>query len=359
MNILSRLPVKSLVRFKAVCKPWFDFITSPHFIKLHLKNPIASHNLLILSDPCDADVSEFSLLAHNDDIPDADHVFVKIPLPFQLDPDDVVRVFDSCNGLVCLGLNFLTAVLLWNPATRQFRFVPLPEMRTFGPLPAVGLGYVEDGSDYKIVRISQDFKLSEKMVVWVYTMSLDSWKKLDLSLVYMQLQCRAPVMVNGILHWLTNRFVSGNLIVAFDVNEEVVRHVSVPDNFGSRFGISRQLVVVLGCLSIVVFSDSNAMSGGIEIWVMAEYGVEGSWSKLFTLEQLEVVVRPLRSWKDGELLFRYEDEGSKKLMSYDPFKKRKQYYSDFKSSSFQVFNYVESLESVEGGRRAVCGDIEC
>ena len=101
------------------------------------------------------------------------------------------------------------------------------------------------------------------------------------------------------------------------------------------------------------------MSGGIEIQVMAEYGVEGSLSKQFTLEHLEVVLWPLRSWKDGELLFRYEDEGSKKLISYDPFRKRKQYSSDFKSPSFQVLNYVESLESVEGCRRAVCGNVPC
>ncbi|KAL3533567.1 hypothetical protein ACH5RR_007088 [Cinchona calisaya] len=350
-NILTKLPVKSLLRFKLVCKSWCEFITSSYFIKLHLSNPITTHNLLILSHLNDYDVSEFSILTQNDNFPDADNLFVKMPPPFPLDPDEFLHVFDSCNGLVCLGLKIMPKLVLWNPATRKFRFVPLPERRTFGmPLPAMGLGYVEDTGDYKIVRIAQDYKLSEKMMAWVYTLSSDSWKQLDLCLVNMLMQLRAPVSVNGFLHWLTNRFVSGNFIVAFDVKEEVVRHIAVPDNYGSSFGIFRQLVVVKGCLSMVVFSESNAMSGGIEIWVMAEYGVKGSWSKQFTVEQFGVVARPLRSWKDGEILFRYQDEGSKKLMSYNSYNKRKQYFSNFNPYSFQVFNYVESLESVEGGR---------
>lgn len=353
MIILSKLPVKSLSRFKLVCKSWYDFTTSPYFVKLHLCNSISTHNLLVLSDPIDDDVSEFSLLTQNENTEDDDNVFVKMPPPFPLDPDEVLHVFDSCNGLVCLGFKTMSKLVLWNPATKKFRFVQLPERMAFGmPLPAVGLGYVEYSSDYKIVVIAQESILSKKLVMCIYTLSSDSWKTLDSSLVTMPLQCRAPVLVNGFLHWLTNRYVSANFIVAFDVKEEIVRHFAVPDKWGSSSKISRQLVVVKGCLSVVVFSESSEIIGGIEIWVMAEYGDIGSWSKQFTLEQLGMIARPLRSWKDGELLFRYHDEGSKKLMSYNPFNKRKQYFSNFKSFSFQVFNYIESLESIERRRRS-------
>lgn len=37
LNILVRLPVKSLVRFKSVCKAWCATIASAHFARLHLE----------------------------------------------------------------------------------------------------------------------------------------------------------------------------------------------------------------------------------------------------------------------------------------------------------------------------------
>ncbi|BFG36867.1 hypothetical protein CerSpe_231410 [Prunus speciosa] len=38
LNILSRLPPKSLVRFKCVHKSWQNMINNPHFITTHLSN---------------------------------------------------------------------------------------------------------------------------------------------------------------------------------------------------------------------------------------------------------------------------------------------------------------------------------
>lgn len=48
-QILSRLPVKSLMRFKSVCKRWHSLPTNPSFIASHLKhrntpNTLASWN---------------------------------------------------------------------------------------------------------------------------------------------------------------------------------------------------------------------------------------------------------------------------------------------------------------------------
>ncbi|KAL3506363.1 hypothetical protein ACH5RR_031745 [Cinchona calisaya] len=53
IEILSRLPVKSLVKFKCVSRIWLSLISSPHFIKTYLKISSNldgfSHHCLILT----------------------------------------------------------------------------------------------------------------------------------------------------------------------------------------------------------------------------------------------------------------------------------------------------------------------
>lgn len=359
-SVLLKLPVKSLLRFKAVCKPWYDFISSPYFINLHLRRPLTTNNLLILSDNFADDDSDFNLLTQNYPISDSardDISCSQISPPFPFGPEDEMQILDSRNGLVCLSIRNHSNIILWNPATKKFRFLGLPDCRSFGTsFTYAGLGYVEATNDYKLVRMVHPVKPRSIGFLWVYTLSADSWKQLDIDFNKFVFQPRPPVFVNGCLHWLTNRHISGNLIGALNVAEEVASCMPVPDSYGYRSEIVRQLTVIRGSLSVVVFSTSHLKFPVMEIWLMTEYGVQGSWSNQFKLEALSAIARPIGSWKDGELIFRYDEGASKKIMFYDPFTKRKKYFTKFQSFSFQTFNYIESLESVETGRRLLNAD---
>ncbi|XP_058210743.1 putative F-box/LRR-repeat/kelch-repeat protein At1g11620 isoform X1 [Rhododendron vialii] len=58
-DILSRLPVKPLCRFKSVSKPWLALVTDPQFIKSHLNHQSTNHKKLLihsLSPPCTCSV---------------------------------------------------------------------------------------------------------------------------------------------------------------------------------------------------------------------------------------------------------------------------------------------------------------
>ena len=47
LDILARLPVKSLLRFRCVCKPWYSSIANPNFITTHLLNHNHHHGYVI------------------------------------------------------------------------------------------------------------------------------------------------------------------------------------------------------------------------------------------------------------------------------------------------------------------------
>ncbi|XP_058217042.1 uncharacterized protein LOC131327940 [Rhododendron vialii] len=66
IEILSRLPVKSLLRCKSVCKNWYDLIKTPHFISKHLQTH-STRNHTPLLETCFIIVNENDeiLLIHN------------------------------------------------------------------------------------------------------------------------------------------------------------------------------------------------------------------------------------------------------------------------------------------------------
>ncbi|XP_057427557.1 F-box/kelch-repeat protein At3g23880-like [Lotus japonicus] len=127
MKILSRLSVKTLMKFVSVCKSRKSLIINdPSFAKLHLnRSPKNTHILLVIED--EPYVFE-----------NAESWVVPCFMRFLMDdPSSMINVegcyhlkgnhlvIGSCNGLVCLG-NFYDVgpieefwVQLWNPATHM------------------------------------------------------------------------------------------------------------------------------------------------------------------------------------------------------------------------------------------------
>jgi hypothetical protein len=116
-NILSKLPVKSILRFRCVCKSWeSSIITSTSFISTHLKlnnNNTRHDRLLYLSSPDSVTVT-------------GERTFDRIS-EFKL-PLDLVyaRIVGSCNGLLCFSWNYPhnPHAYLCNPSIRKFQKVP-------------------------------------------------------------------------------------------------------------------------------------------------------------------------------------------------------------------------------------------
>ncbi|KAM7505277.1 hypothetical protein LguiB_004181 [Lonicera macranthoides] len=290
-EILSRLPPKSLIRFRCVSKPWNSLITNPNFINTHLTNSY-KHQLLVIHNTHNRSVTKQFYCYSNQ--------YNSFDFPLSLFPSsDSVLLWGSCNGLLCLDglVDYNRSVMaLLNPATRKFRYVELFLLSAdiwYYSSTILGFGFVSKSDDYKVMEFQVYFGLnSGKIPIVVYTMSLDSrkYKCVDFPYGYLRLRNRS-VSINGFLHWVSD------IIVWFDLHKELFGDMSVPDSCGSDDDVERELLDRKGSLCMIVYTNRYEEMDRrcIEIWVISEYGVEESWSKLFTIAPFSVEVDALGS----------------------------------------------------------------
>jgi len=305
-EILSRLPVKSLLRFRRVSKAWQSLINDPHFIKLHLKRSQqnTTNQTLVLRD----------CYLYSANFPTLDRAAV-IDHPLKSDRIGTA-LLGSCNGLLCLsnGEQEGEGTILYNPATRKHRELPFSSIEfpdsdflLLCERIVYGFGYDHVHDDYKVVRIIQFFEQNPDLYdseVKVYSLKTGSWRRIaDFPREYYLSYKRASgVYVNGYLHWVVARKPESDgtqLIVAFDLGSEECRVVPQPKYSTGEFHLN--VGVLQGWLCVM----SNYPYFRTDVWVMKEYGVKESWVKLFTVSQRKVgpfdYVRPL-AMKGSEVL---------------------------------------------------------
>lgn len=155
VDILTYLPVKSLVRFKCVCKPWQSLISDPRFVKLHLKQAIEGNNinrqrLLVAAEPLYSSV-DFEAASDGDDI----NAVMELPYPSAASRTEsfaFASIRGSCDGLVCIrNGGDVHDMFLWNPSTRESKKLPKPSSSVQKDGFLTGLGYDSTIDDYKLV----------------------------------------------------------------------------------------------------------------------------------------------------------------------------------------------------------------
>ncbi|XP_017984400.1 PREDICTED: putative F-box protein At3g10240 [Theobroma cacao] len=157
MEILLRLPVKSLIRFKCVCKSWCFSFQTPYFITNHKNDNL---NLLFK----DFKISRFSPLSTETKIkrhggPDVEFnlkVKENIHMPVSICNSSRSRltVFGVCNGLLCLQDGY--RITLWNPSTREVKLLPkstisLPPSVESTYFHCMGFEFDPKSDDYKVL----------------------------------------------------------------------------------------------------------------------------------------------------------------------------------------------------------------
>ncbi|XP_058737434.1 F-box/kelch-repeat protein At3g06240-like [Vicia villosa] len=279
-EILLRLPVKSLLRYKCVCKSWLSLISDPHFATSHFQlaasptHRLVSIGNLTLSVDINASLND-------------DSSYASLSLDF---------LYGSKVGGSCRGFLFLHKYMdfyLWNPSTGAHKQIPASPETIAWPqsnsMLMYGFGYEPSRDDYFVVLWSTEYPDSDSepvstfIVLEVFSLRANKWKKIggDSFLPYISsgddYESEA-LLLNGTLHGpVYDELNSKDVISAFDLKEMTISEIALPDDF-SRFERPREydLLIFHGLLGAWILDDQMDR---IEIWVMQEYAVQSSWTK--------------------------------------------------------------------------------
>ncbi|KAE8728061.1 hypothetical protein F3Y22_tig00004779pilonHSYRG00022 [Hibiscus syriacus] len=311
VEILSNLPVKSLLRFRCVSKSWKTLISDPFFIKKHLKSdPKFSKKQVLINTATTQTPTRYSIKScflnsiFNDPIVTA--MEIDYPLKNGSRCDWVVG---SCNGLICVAIRQDTVILL-NPALRvSKKLTDLGFKKRRGCYTVYGFGFDASLDDYKVVRVfcyqSKGFGDAYESIVRVYSLRTNSWRRIqDFPF---GVPCNESAKhVDGNLNWVVFHGQEGFscTIVSLDLAQETYKEV--PQPWYGDGASERTLGVLDGCLCVLCnYGRLYAVA-----WVMKEYGTRESWTKLITIPYLpypgaEFYSAPLFVSETGLILFHF------------------------------------------------------
>ncbi|KAM3269417.1 hypothetical protein P3S67_030299 [Capsicum chacoense] len=306
VEILARLPIKSIFRCKIVCKSWYHLLTSnPLFVKKYQKRSFSFPSILL-------------------SVNDSARFIVELK-----DENDSQSLYRN----VELRNNVDNSVYISNPLLSEYLKVELPKWeKSFWNI-VYGFGFSEASGQYNILR----FKLAAKNFLGrpkasdleVYTLGVDEkWRNAG-EVPEPLWRSFNNVNVNGAVHWMDCE--KNDIIYSFNISTEEVNSLSAPRGLE---------------ISILLLNAN--------IWWMKEYGIAESWTKnLILKDDIQLDIRddrfiPILIWKDGEILMQ-RDRGTQ-LVSYNP--KEKKFKKVKVHNGFGATGYIPSFYSL----KTVMGD---
>lgn len=336
--ILLKLPVKSLIRFKCVCKSWFALFEDSVFISKHLKNCENTRLMVIYSivdetDPFDYPLELF-LLYLDETLADLSSLII----------DPLLPVYGTAggpyDGIFCIfGVD--NRFTLWNPATKEYR--PVPKCRIVFPRYTkifrtnIGFGRDPKNNESKMVLIfnlwdEKHNDLYDFSQTAVYTLSTNSWRYFE---SFKSSHYHMPwnydcINLDGDCYWLLELRSNGHRVVlSFDISDEVYHEIQgpfLPQSVNAVMGLYEE------CIALLVL---HTIESFLEIWTIKD----NNWTKKLTVGSFVGVSKPLGFWKSGGI---FVETHSDQMIFYDPSSEEMKNFG-LTSHCFQVFNYTETL----------------
>ncbi|KAH0980682.1 hypothetical protein GBA52_007859 [Prunus armeniaca] len=317
-DIIAKLPVKSLLKFRCVCKSWHALISSPSFISAHLERTAMKSGcgyLLMHSGNPDS-LSGFC--------PETYAKCLDLDLPTHRSGSSFY-VYGSCNGLLCISDTTKETIYLWNPSIRKFKRLPRGLIRVkyrYSDVATIALGFGLDvgGNDYKVVRVG-DFL--HGVCVEVYSLRLDSWRIIHavppVTEIFKVFWSNKWTYLNGVVYWIVQEFFPDcRYIISFDMENEIFQRIMLPDRL---LAVTDSISIRVLEKSLSLFHRRQESDRGYhyyyDIWVLEM----DSWKMIRTIPVPAEgkIAWPLAFTANGGVHFTtYGNWQHRKLELYDP-----------------------------------------
>nr|AAT39292.1 Putative F-box domain containing protein, identical [Solanum demissum] len=222
VEILLKVPPKSLLKFTCVSKTWLELITSAKFIKNHLEliandKEYSHHRIIFQESACNFKVCCLPSMLNKERSTE----LFDIGSPME-NPTIYTWIIGSVNGLICLYIN-------------------------------------------------------------IYSLKADSWRTINKFQGNFLVNSPGK-FVNGKIYWALSADVDTfNMcnIISLDLADETWRRLELPDSYG-KGSYPLALGVVGSHLSVLCLNSIEGTNS--DVWIRKDCGVEVSWTKIFTVD---------------------------------------------------------------------------
>nr|QCF59417.1 S haplotype-specific F-box protein 25 [Prunus dulcis]QDB64845.1 S haplotype-specific F-box protein 25 [Prunus dulcis] len=280
IDILVRLPAKSLVRFLCTCKSWSDSIGSSSFVSTHLRRNVTKHSHVYLlclhhpnfecavdpNDPYIEEEVQWSLFSNE--------TFEQCSkLSHPLGSTEHYVIYGSSNGLVCISdeiLNFDSPIHIWNPSVRKLRTPPIStNINIKFSCVALQFGFHPGVNDYKAVRMMRTNKGA--LAVEVYSLKTDCWKMIEAIPPWLKCtwQHHDRTFFNGVAYHIIEKGPIFS-IMSFDSGSEEFEEFIAPDAICSPYEACIDVYKEQICLLFEFYDCEEEGMDKIDFWVLQE-----------------------------------------------------------------------------------------
>ncbi|PSR92680.1 F-box/kelch-repeat protein [Actinidia chinensis var. chinensis] len=336
LEILTHLPIRSLLRFKCVCKHWqhrisnskFSFSMQRHRSMIMCKGMYRlPFNLYVIDNEKEAFLRE-------------------VPRPRQNKNKEMsldwFQILGSCNGL--LLVSYSRKLYLWNPLTRQCTKLLISLSWWDSYSGCTGFCYDSTTDEYKVV-------MGLGSVAMVASIRSKSW--VTIPYPYKEKIIYSGPVVNERLYWRVDYIDNNGMstedhdkskihqIVYFDPVTDKFVEVPAPRPTIEEWNVVMGLGVVDGSLCVV----RNCENRYAEVFIVKE-----SWTRMFIINNLtglcgafKYELVPLCFTKNGEVVVAVN---GKTIFVYNTIEKsQREIHSADNYGEINVISYMESLVS--------------
>ncbi|CAL5031391.1 unnamed protein product [Urochloa decumbens] len=283
-EILARLPAKSVLRFRSVCKAWRRITTDPRFLAAHARLRPAEVVLYMYLDSAlrenrppgyainisGEQAGHQRLVRYPEDVTDP-------PGPWSAIMPQHCLLLASCDGVLLFATKDAGSYLLCNPVTRQWTALPKLNAGGGAVVSEYAFYFHEASGEHRLLcgHRSPAAGVGRQTAWWVLSTGaagprrlVDTHGAAGLGVRGLREDQATPVALHGRLHWPPRPDALRREVVAFDAAAETFHAMAGPRVAAAAGALIVKLFAMDGLLVAADFGEAKH----VDLWFLADYG---------------------------------------------------------------------------------------